>query len=643
MKRITILYIIISQVIILNAQNYELSWQRCYGGSNDDAAYDMINVDNGYMIVGGTGSNNGDISYNHGGGDGWLVRIDTNGNILWERTYGGSNGDWFDKIVPANNNTFYLLGISWSSDGDISNDPYPDSPDIWIVKVDSIGNIIWYKILGTPYGDYFWNAAITLDDGVLVSGGVSGPGGDVSTFYGGDDSWYSKISSDGDIEWDYTIGTDWADQGMAAIQTSDGGYLLSSTSIFLSNDSSGNITCTPHSYGWNEGVLFKLDSSLNIQWQRCYGGSDSDLLPNILEVEDGYIFAGSTQSNDGDVSGWHPGYNHLGYPNSDIWIVKIDYEGNIIWQNCYGGSGGEYAKTIIPNEDNGFSVFGSTRSYDGDVSGNHGSSEYEDDIWMIKINNEGELLSQRCIGGARTEIVDFGAIKKTDYDFIVAGQTNYGPSYDVHCTPHGQENYHLDEDYWVFELKDCFYYAPAVPATPCGADTVCSAENAQTVYSTQPAENAQTYEWLLQPPEAGTITGDSLLGTVSWAENYEGTATVVVRSENDCGESEWSEPKYTQVYTCLGTEETETGNAALQVYPNPAGEFVVFALVTPRPPEGGEPRTVQIFDVYGRQVARLPLNNEKTVWDCSAVPNGLYLYTMELNGKILSGKIVIRK
>jgi len=165
----------------------------------------------------------------------------------------------------------------------------------------------------------------------------------------------------------------------------------------------------------------------------------------------------------------------------------------------------------------------------------------------------------------------------------------------------------------------------------------------QTVFTTTAAANASGYEWLLAPEDAGTITGDSLLGTASWNEDYEGTATVLVRSTSDCGESRWSEPKYTQVYTCLGTEETAAESAELKVYPNPARAFVVFACAAPRLAEGGVPPTVQIFNVYGRQVANIALATEKTVWDCSKMPDGLYLYTMEWNGKILSGKLVIQK
>jgi hypothetical protein len=421
--------------------NMPIQWQHCFGGSNIDAACDIIAIDNGYIIAGGTGSNDGDVSFSYGLGDGWLIKTDSAGNLIWEKTYGGSDSEGFSRIIPTSDNNFYLLGISWSSDGDISNDPYPDSPDYWIVKIDSSGNILWNKILGGNYGENLWNGAATADGGVVAIGETSSNDGDVSIFYGGNDTWLVKLTSEGELEWDYSIGTDFFDIGQAIIQTSDGGFLAASSSILLEGGS-GNITCIPHTYGWVEGVVFKLDSNLNVEWQHCYGGSDHDGIFGIIEIDDGYVITGGTASNDGDVYGFHG--------ENDIWIVKIDFNGNIIWQKCLGGSRSEGASVSIKNNDGNLIIVGSTRSNNGDVTGNHSLSEFDHDVWLVKLNSEGELLSQQCFGGAGSEIIEFGVVKKSDNNFVIAGYTDYGPSFDVGCTPHGG-NY-VDKDYWVFEI-----------------------------------------------------------------------------------------------------------------------------------------------------------------------------------------------
>ncbi|MDD2965824.1 MAG: hypothetical protein PHU33_17940, partial [Bacteroidales bacterium] len=491
MKKIIVLLVLLFSCIMMYSQEYQLIWQNCFGGSKLDGAYDIVSLPSGYLIAGGTGSNDGDVSVSYGNGDGWLIRVDSTGNLLWEKTYGGSDSEGFSRIIPTTDNNFYLLGISWSSDGDISYDPYPGSPDYWIVKIDSSGNILWDKIVGGTQGESLSTGDATLDGGIVVIGHTYSSDGDVSVRYGWADTWAVKLSSEGELEWDYTIGTDWIDKGQAILATSDGGYLIASTSIILEGGI-GNISCFPHTYGWSDGMIFKLDSNLNIQWQKSYGGSDHDGIIALIEVSDGYVFSACVHSNDGDISGWHEGYNHLGGSESDIWVVKIDFHGNIIWQKCLGGSRSEDALNLFQTSNAGFIVIGSTRSNNGDVTGNHSMSEYDDDIWVARLNNEGELLSQHCFGGAGSEMIEFGAVKKSDYNFVIACNTNYGPSYDVDCTPYGGIT--VDKDIWLFELKDCTHYAPLTPSQPTGPTHACSASGEPARY-TVPSLANQTHAW----------------------------------------------------------------------------------------------------------------------------------------------------
>ncbi len=421
------------------AQNYQINWQQCFGGTEQDEPYDIIEIPGGYFILGTTESSDGDVSFNHGISDGWLIKTDDGGNIIWEKTYGGSSGDNFVRIFPAENGNFYIMGASRSSDGDISFDPYPDSWDHWILKINSGGDIIWDKIVGGNAGEVLWTGDITEDGGIVTVGWTNSNDGDISVYFGGQDTWITKISSEGELEWDFTLGTDWIDVGQAIIQTSDGGYLVGGSSML---GEGGNITCEPHS-SLADAILTKLDADRNIEWQRCYGGSENDGATALLEVNDGYIMGGYAGSNDGDISGWHG--------EDDIWIVKIDYWGNIVWQNPLGGTRSEFTSSIFELEDGSILIPGYSQSHDGDVSGNHSISEYDYDIWLAKLNAEGQIISQQCFGGEGSEIVDFGLVRKDDYNFVIAGQTDYGPSYDVACTPHGG-NY--DKDFWVFEIQD---------------------------------------------------------------------------------------------------------------------------------------------------------------------------------------------
>jgi Secretion system C-terminal sorting domain len=423
--------------INLLSQNMQIKWQQCFGGSDTDESYDIIQTNNGYLIAGSTESNDGDISFNHGTTDGWLIKTDLLGNLEWEKTYGGSKGDGIFRIIPSQDNNFFLLCSANSSDGNISNDPYPNSMDYWIVKIDSLGNIIWDKIYGGTGLDQMWTGIGDSDGGVIAIGWTGSDDGDISTYYGYYDIWMVKLDNEGNLEWDFTIGTNYFDYPDAIIQTSDGGFLIGGSSIVKEG---GNFTCDTH--GNSDGVLIKLDSLRNIEWEQCYGGSEYEGIPGLLEVVDGYVLSAYTTSNDGDVSGWHGEH--------DIWVVKIDFNGNIIWQKCLGGSRNENVKNIYQTNDNNLMIIGETQSHDGDVTGNHTQSEHDHDIWMVKLSENGELIGQQCIGGLGNEGLQFGVVQKSNYNYVIAGNTDYGPSYDVQCTPHDD----MYGDWWLFEVTD---------------------------------------------------------------------------------------------------------------------------------------------------------------------------------------------
>jgi len=427
--------------IFIKAQTFNFEWQACYGGSETDLSYDILPVSGGYFIVGWTASSDGNISTNNGLSDGWVVKINTEGGIVWEKNYGGTKGDNIYRIFPAGQEEYYLIGTSNSSDGDISFDPYPTTWDLWLLKINSQGNIIWEEIYGGNGDETVWTGT-TTDDGGLVSLVWTGSNdGDVSNHYGLYDAWMIKVNSDGEKQWDFTLGSPGQDVGQAIIQTSDDGFLVGISSILFEG---GNITCTPHNTDYSEAVLVKLDSDLNIEWDRCYGGSDSEGITTIVEKSDGYVFGGYTYSNDGDVTGNHGKH--------DIWIVKVDYDGSIIWQKCLGGSESEFMDKISINEDAGYIISGYTKSNNGDVSNNHSNNEYDADIWIVSLAANGEIIWEHCFGGNLNEEIHFGFHYKGENNFVIAGQTDYGPSFDVGCTPYGGNG--IDRDFWVFEVKD---------------------------------------------------------------------------------------------------------------------------------------------------------------------------------------------
>jgi len=258
----------------------------------------------------------------------------------------------------------------------------------------------------------------------------------------------------------------------------------------------GNITCEPHS-SMADAILTKLDADRNIEWQHCYGGSDHDGIVSLMEIDDGYFFGAYTSSNDGDVSGYNGGI-------CDAWIVKIDFDGNIIWQNALGGSEGESGvRNLFEIPSQGYVAFINTYSNDGDVSGNHSISEHYSDIWAVELDSDGLLINQQCFGGAGKEGIENGVVFKDRNHFVIAGQTNFGPSFDVGCTPHGGNG--LDKDFWVFEVKD----------TTVSVQEQLPATTGITTYP-NPARDYVCFEYSgQQKPEAGIMIFNSMGAQIS--------------------------------------------------------------------------------------------------------------------------------
>ncbi|MCK4664989.1 MAG: T9SS type A sorting domain-containing protein [Bacteroidales bacterium] len=285
-----------------------LEWQKCLGGSDFDVAYSIQQTtDGGYIVAGWAASNDGDVSGNHGEYDYWVVKLDSSGNIEWQKCLGGSNNDLVYSIQQTTDVGYIVAGGTVSNDGDVSENH--GNYDYWVVKLDNIGNIEWQKCLGGTGDDKAYSIQQTTDGGYIVAGYSDSNDGDVSGNHGGSDSWVVKLDDSGTIEWQKCLGGWESDGAKSTQQTTDGGYIV--VGYTFSND--GNVS---GNHGGGDYWIVKLNELGNLEWQKCLGGSDSDCAYSIQQTTDeGYIVAGYTYSNDGDVSGNH-GYE-------DYWVIKL--------------------------------------------------------------------------------------------------------------------------------------------------------------------------------------------------------------------------------------------------------------------------------------------------------------------------------
>lgn len=400
-------------------QTFETDWRQCFGTTGYDKGYDVVKTSTGYYLLGVTEQK-----------DIWLCKTDLEGNLIWDRIYGGSKGETAVRLLKRTNNNYYIIGGSDSSDGDITYDPYPNSEDIFIISIDSSGNILWDKIYGGSYRDKITSAKINEDGSIIISGATASCDGDVSNCYGIYDWWILKIDSTGQKIWDLVIGSTTQDWSTIIVNTQDGGSLIGGWTgqPFYSG---GNITCLPFGV-FTDILLVKIDSSGNIEWQQCYGGTNDEGISDIISVDNGYMLLCMTNSDDGDVSnsGYHLGYVNSGTQTFDVWVINIDFQGNYIWSKCYGGSSMERAGRIFKTT-KGFRIFSEAESFDGDVQGNHSWTDDWSDIWTFEIDSLGNLLSNQCFGSFSYERLNYGVVQLNDYEYTIAGSTQ---SYDWLCS-----------------------------------------------------------------------------------------------------------------------------------------------------------------------------------------------------------------
>jgi hypothetical protein len=614
---------------VSQSQVNDLLWQNCFGveGTEIDRPKCVEKTKTGYLISIGLSNYAPQIPHYHAKGEGWIISLDSLGNKIWERCYGGSEGDNTEKIISIDENHFYLFGHGLSTDGDIQNDR-PGS--LWVVKIDAQGNILWENNYGSILEkEHARDALLTPDGGLIMMCRIMGAGGDISEYFGSNDIWVCRIDSIGNILWETTLGNHALDNALNMIISSQNTLII----VGGHYESGGMITCPDLGNDGADAWIVEMDMGGNLIRQFCYGGSYNDLIWDITEVEDGYIFAASTKSNDQDVSGFH-GVAGEDF-NEDIWVVKINFEGDIIWQRCLGGSRVEYPMSIFNNSDTSVIIFGNVDSADGDVSNNHNTTGYFEDIWAIELSNNGNLIWEHCFGGGGNDRFWYphGVVQNNSNDYVILCATNYKDG-DVDCELVNTPNA------WVFQIKDCSLFMPTTPQAPVGPDTLCITTDSTAIFNISPAAGAWSYEWLVVPVEAGSITSDSTNATLHWASGWEGQAEISVRSWNDCGNSEWSEVKTSWAYSCLGIPwNPVSGIRHLYIFPNPAGDEIHFKYQL-----SNISYQISIYDLYGRKQAEIniPTGQGQTRIDVSAYPSGIYVAVLkDENGVMARGKFVV--
>ena len=397
-----------------------------YWGSGSDKLWSIIQTnDGGYLVAGDSDSNiSGEKSENSRGGyDYWVVRLDSNGTIIWQKTLGGSADERLWSVQQTTDGGFILGGYS---DSDISGDKSENSQggsDYWIIKLNSSGNLLWQNTIGGNANDRVLKIVETDDGGYLVGGdSASNISGDRTVPRAGfRDIWLVKLDASGNILWQRSHGyNNTSITGLS--KTNDGGFIISGT-LF-------NVTAT-HDAFW----VLKINGQGFHVWNKIIQGDKADWFPKISPTSDGgYIMAGASDSDAfGDKS-----ENSQG--SFDYWVIKLDENGNVVWENTIGGSEPEQPDTIIQCADEGYFVSGySSSNISGDKTENaKGSVDY----WFLKLNSVGIIEWQNTIGGEGADN-RARALQDIDENYVIGGHSSSNISGDK------TENSRGEYDFWI--------------------------------------------------------------------------------------------------------------------------------------------------------------------------------------------------
>jgi len=293
-------------------------WFKHYGGAQDDVAYSIQQTsDGGYIVAGKT------VSYSYGNDDIAVYKLNSSGNKVWFKHYGGSNNDWAYSIYQTSDGGYILAGCTASySYG---------SWDFALYKLNSNGNKVWFKHYGGTQGDVAYSIQQTTDGNYIVAGYTN------SFTYGNSDFAIYKLNSSGNKVWFKHYGGTDNEYGESIQQTSDGGYIVAGYTY-------------SYTYGNSDFGIYKLNSSGSKVWFKHYGGAGYDQTGSIVQTSDGnYALGGYTTS--------------YTYGSGDFAIYKLNSSGSKVWFRHYGGTDGDVGKSIQQTSDGGYILAGYTTSY----------------------------------------------------------------------------------------------------------------------------------------------------------------------------------------------------------------------------------------------------------------------------------------
>jgi hypothetical protein len=469
----------------------QIQWQKSFGGSSDEWLQALQKTSDGGYIFGGPSSSaisGNKTSPNYGNYDYWVVKVDANGDKVWENSSGGSDHDELWCIQPTTDGGYILGGYSASGISGNKTAPNLGGIDYWIIRLNGAGNKLWEKTFGGTGDDYLYSIQPTTDGGYILGGSSASPvsGTKTNAGFGSSDWWIIKLDASGQELWQRTYGGSSDETLRSMCPTSDGGYLLGGESA---SDVSGNKTAAGH--GGRDFWVMKIDANGNDLWQNSFGGSAEDSIWSLLPVQNGYLLGGPSASfPSGNKSSSLCYATTAGAP--DFWVVKLDSNGFEVWQHSYGGNDGDSLFSLQEAKD-GYILGGSTSS--GATCnkttprlGSFGSF----DAWLVKTDANGAKVWETGFGGNNGDVLQ--AMQRTTNGYVLGCSSSSTPSGNKTSPNYGSY------DFWIVKLEG----PPVITLQP--RDQTITLGEPATFSVTANGAPPLTYQWL--------YNGSNILGAV---------------------------------------------------------------------------------------------------------------------------------
>jgi hypothetical protein len=332
---------------VVEAQEVSSPWNRTFGGVANDGGRSVVEVSTGgFACAGDT------MSTGAGQQDVWLVRTTADGSPQWSQTYGGADSDWGKSVLEASGGGFAIAGYTETFGA--------GGYDVWVLWTSADGNLLWNRTYGGLLADLGYSMVEVSTGGFAITGSTENFGASSS------DMWLIRTDTGGNILWNHTYGGSSLEAGLSMIEVSTGGFAITGWT-------------TSFGAGGADILLVRMDANGNLLWSRTYGGPNDEYGHSVIEVSTGgFAITGDT--------------NSFGAGSSDVWLLRTNTNGNLLWNRTYGGFAGDRGRSLQEVSGGGFAITGDTASF--------GAGNY--DAWYLQTDSDGNLLWNQTYGG--TEI-----------------------------------------------------------------------------------------------------------------------------------------------------------------------------------------------------------------------------------------------